>query len=138
MKLAVAQMTRNRSAGTSRRSRSRRSRRAHLGPGGTPVEVRLVENDQEVLVRIVFEERPGHVEYGSLDRTHHHVFEHRVVGNKEVGGRTLDFVARKQFAVIRQRNAPDECTRFAVPPSGALLAQPGTEVRFRRPLAALL
>ena len=98
----------------------------------------LVKNDEEVLVRIAFEERPCHVEYGTLDRAHHHVFEHRVVGDKEIGGRALNFVPGEQFGIVRQRDGPDEFSGLCVPPAAALLAEPGVQIRLRWPFSMLL
>ena len=73
----------------------------------TAIHVRFVENEHQA-VAVLSEPLPRLVENRPLERPHQHVFEHRVVGDEDVGrmawprSRAVDhLVASQKFAIFR-------------------------------------
>jgi hypothetical protein len=54
----------------------------------------FVENEQQLISVVCVQPSAGLRKYLSLDRPKHHVFEHRVIGNKEIWRMSLHLMAR--------------------------------------------
>ena len=80
----------------------------------------------------------GLIEDRPLDGTHQHVFEHRVVGDEQIGRRLLDLVPGDEFHVVGERDGAPEFSGLPVLPVAALGAKPGNEAGLCRPFAARL
>ena len=61
--------------------------------------MRFVEDKEEFLIRMFFEERARFGENLAFDWPEQHVFEHRVVCDKKIRARSLDLMPREQFGV---------------------------------------
>jgi len=70
------------------------------------IEVGLVEDDGEFLVRVRGEPGGRLIEDGPFDRTHQHIFEHRIVGDQQIRRGILRLVARDQFRILGQGDCP--------------------------------
>ena len=88
---------------------------ATSAPCGAAVEVGLVDDEEEALVRVLLQPLARAIEDGPLERAHQHVLEHRVVRDEDVGRRLVDLVPREEFRVVRERHAALEVAVLVVP-----------------------
>ena len=106
----------------------------HLCSGRPPVEVCLVDNQEELLLGIVGQPLTGMVENRSLQRPHQHVLQHRVVGDEHIGRCCQDFVPREQLWVFGAGHRPNELAGPSVPPTASRRSEPSLEIWFGGPL----
>ena len=106
-----------------------------LGPAGAAVEVGLVDDEQEPLVGVVGEPLAGALEDRALDGPHHHVLQHGVVGDEDVGGRRQHLVPGEELGVVGERDAAGGVA-VGVGPATVVGTPPEVEVGLRGPLAA--
>src|SRR5690348_6419213 len=98
--------------------------------------MRLVNDKQQTLRRIRLEPRSCRVEYGSLQRPHQHVLEHRIVRHQDVWRVSEDLVTREQLWILWPHHRANELAT-AIPPALSALAEPRLQIGLRRPLAAV-
>ena len=79
----------------------------HLGPLRTPVEVSLVQDEDQTFTWVSRVVLLGRLEDASFNRPQKHVLEHRVVGDKEVGNPLLCLVPQEEFRVLGTLDRPD-------------------------------
>lgn len=94
-----------------------------FGAVRAPIEICLVEDQEKRFVGMRFEKGPRVGEDVALDRAQQHIFEHRIVGDEEVGARRLDFVPGEQFGILEPLDRPQRIA-IGILPMRAWLAVP--------------
>jgi hypothetical protein len=98
-----------------------------LGSARAPVHVRFAEDQQELVGRVRTEPVARLLKDLTLDGSHEHVFQHRIVRDEHIGAPDLHLMPRHQFTVARLRE------QTSVPIAPPLRTSPGCH-RLLKPL----
>ena len=93
---------------TAQEERDFRARRA-------AVQVRLVDDEEELLLRVGLQPGPCHVEDRPFQRAHEHVLEHRVVRDEDVRRRGQHLVAGQELGIVGAGDGADELAGPVLP-----------------------